>query len=154
VGMQSPHAVQAGAKLCPHAVQARAKLCHHAVQARAQLCPHAVQARAKLYPHAVQARAKLWRTWGAALSMLPVGGPAIWGNVSWAPDDDDKVVAERRTLGTMVASVATNQPQLISNSEVNSSNTTKEEWQGLTATLRSYWDKPTSSESTGPEVLD
>eukprot|EP00891_Asterochloris_glomerata_P002292 jgi/Astpho2/2292/e_gw1.00040.193.1_t len=34
-------------------------------------------------------RANLFRTWGSLHGMLPVGGPAIWGNGTWAPDDDD-----------------------------------------------------------------
>ncbi|EIE21902.1 Lecithin:cholesterol acyltransferase [Coccomyxa subellipsoidea C-169] len=32
-------------------------------------------------------RVKLFRTWGSAMGMLPVGGPDIWGNTTWAPDD-------------------------------------------------------------------
>ena len=32
-------------------------------------------------------RAKLFRTWGSLIGMLPVGGPAIWGDRTWAPDD-------------------------------------------------------------------
>ena len=32
-------------------------------------------------------RAKLFRSWGSLIGMLPVGGPAIWGNRTWAPDD-------------------------------------------------------------------
>ena len=38
-------------------------------------------------------RAKLFRTWGSLIGMLPVGGPAIWGNATWAPDDT-KVMKE------------------------------------------------------------
>ena len=34
-------------------------------------------------------RANLFRTWGSLHGMLPVGGPAIWGNGTWAPDDDE-----------------------------------------------------------------
>ena len=32
-------------------------------------------------------RVNLFRTWGAGVGMLPVGGPDIWGNTTWAPDD-------------------------------------------------------------------
>jgi len=44
-------------------------------------------------------RAALFRTWGAGIGMLPVGGSAIWGNESWAPDDTDELRAENRTYG-------------------------------------------------------
>lgn len=32
-------------------------------------------------------RARLFRSWGSLIGMLPVGGPNIWGNGTWAPDD-------------------------------------------------------------------
>ena len=36
---------------------------------------------------------------GASLGMLPVGGDDIWGNCSWAPDDDDRIREKGRTRG-------------------------------------------------------
>ena len=44
-------------------------------------------------------RAALFRTWGAGIGMLPVGGPAIWGNKSWAPDDTDEMREKNETFG-------------------------------------------------------
>lgn len=32
-------------------------------------------------------RAATFRTWGSAIQMLPVGGRAVWGDVTGAPDD-------------------------------------------------------------------
>eukprot|EP00127_Corallochytrium_limacisporum_P001329 Clim_evm19s51 gene=Clim_evmTU19s51 len=32
-------------------------------------------------------RRSLWQTWGSLHLMMPVGGEAIWGNHTWAPDD-------------------------------------------------------------------
>lgn len=34
-------------------------------------------------------RAKLFRTWAGSASMTIKGGEAIWGNLTWAPDDED-----------------------------------------------------------------
>ncbi len=34
-------------------------------------------------------RAKLFRTWAGGASMLIKGGEDIWGNATWAPDDED-----------------------------------------------------------------
>jgi len=31
-------------------------------------------------------RLGLWRTWGSLLSILPVGGESIWGNLTYTPD--------------------------------------------------------------------
>lgn len=44
-------------------------------------------------------RARLFRTWGAGIGMLPVGGQAIWGNQTWAPDDTDEMRAKNLTFG-------------------------------------------------------
>ena len=44
-------------------------------------------------------RAQLFRTWGSVLALLPVGGPKVWGNGSWAPDDDDIVRSHGRSYG-------------------------------------------------------
>lgn len=33
-------------------------------------------------------RAKLFRTWAGSASMMIKGGETIWGNLTWAPDDD------------------------------------------------------------------
>ena len=32
-------------------------------------------------------RTRLFRSWGGSLGMLPIGGAAVWGNASGAPDD-------------------------------------------------------------------
>lgn len=34
-------------------------------------------------------RAKLFRTWAGSASMVIKGGEAVWGNETWAPDDDE-----------------------------------------------------------------
>lgn len=34
-------------------------------------------------------RAKLFRTWAGSASMMIKGGDTIWGNLTWAPDDDE-----------------------------------------------------------------
>ncbi len=44
-------------------------------------------------------RARLFRSWGAGIGMLPVGGQAIWGNQTWAPDDTDEMHAKNLTFG-------------------------------------------------------
>lgn len=44
-------------------------------------------------------RTRLWRSWGASYAMLPVGGSAVWGNASWAPDDTPDMRAAGRTYG-------------------------------------------------------
>eukprot|EP00198_Chlamydomonas_reinhardtii_P010411 XP_001699748.1 lecithin:cholesterol acyltransferase [Chlamydomonas reinhardtii] len=49
------------------------------------------------------ARTRVWRSWGASYAMLPVGGPGVWGNASWAPDDTPEMRANRRTFGSMVS---------------------------------------------------
>lgn len=33
-------------------------------------------------------RARLFRTWAGSASMIIKGGDAVWGNTTWAPDDD------------------------------------------------------------------
>ncbi|KXZ46616.1 hypothetical protein GPECTOR_42g827 [Gonium pectorale] len=48
-------------------------------------------------------RTRVWRTWGASYAMLPVGGPRVWGNASWAPDDSPEMRAAKRTYGAMVS---------------------------------------------------
>ncbi|GIL59571.1 hypothetical protein Vafri_14322, partial [Volvox africanus] len=48
-------------------------------------------------------RTRVWRTWGASYAMLPVGGPRVWGNSSWAPDDTPEMREEKRTYGAMVS---------------------------------------------------
>lgn len=52
-----------------------------------------------------QARTKVWRSWGASMAMLPVGGPEVWGNSTWAPDDDEKIKSSGRTRGVMLAAI-------------------------------------------------
>jgi hypothetical protein len=44
-------------------------------------------------------RVRLFRTWGSGIGMLPIGGPAVWGNVSWAPDDTPEMAANNLTFG-------------------------------------------------------
>lgn len=51
----------------------------------------------KLVP--ARRRAALFRTWGAGIGMLPVGGDAVWGNISWAPDDTEEMRANNYTFG-------------------------------------------------------
>lgn len=52
-------------------------------------------------------RADLWRTWGSCLTMLPLGGTKIWGNATWAPDDDDDIRKTGRSYGAFISSVST-----------------------------------------------
>jgi len=49
-----------------------------------------------------QARARLFRTWGSLLAMNPVGGPKIWGNGTWAPDDSPEMAASNLTYGALI----------------------------------------------------
>ncbi len=51
----------------------------------AQLGSFAAVMTERLMPRST--RARLFRSWGSLISMLPVGGPNIWGNGTWAPDD-------------------------------------------------------------------
>jgi hypothetical protein len=53
------------------------------------------------------AHPQLARTWGSLHAMLPVGGPKIWGNVTWAPDDvaAPNLTAAGRSLGGVIARV-------------------------------------------------
>ena len=44
-------------------------------------------------------RVKLFRTWGSGLGMLPIGGPAVWGNSTWAPDDTEEMKENNQTYG-------------------------------------------------------
>ena len=44
-------------------------------------------------------RVKLFRTWGSGLGMLPIGGPAVWGNSTWAPDDTTEMKDKNVTYG-------------------------------------------------------
>ena len=44
-------------------------------------------------------RVRLFRTWGSGLGMLPNGGPSIWGNTSWAPDDTPEMRGNGSTFG-------------------------------------------------------
>ncbi|KAL6754080.1 Lecithin:cholesterol acyltransferase-domain-containing protein [Haematococcus lacustris] len=66
----------------------------------AQLGPLASYLTANLVPR--ESRAKLFRSWASLMAMMPVGGPKIWGNVSWAPDDTPEMRAAGRSYGTMV----------------------------------------------------
>jgi len=42
---------------------------------------------------------QLFRTWGSVMAMLPVGGSKVWGNATFAPDDDDDIKAAGRSYG-------------------------------------------------------
>lgn len=42
---------------------------------------------------------QLFRTWGSVLAMLPIGGPKVWGNATFAPDDDPQITAAGRSYG-------------------------------------------------------
>ena len=44
-------------------------------------------------------RSRLFRTWGSLIGMLPVGGPNIWGNGTWAPDDTPAMRAANESHG-------------------------------------------------------
>ena len=44
-------------------------------------------------------RVKLFRTWGSGLGMLPIGGPAVWGNSTRAPDDTEEMKRMNLTYG-------------------------------------------------------
>jgi hypothetical protein len=48
-------------------------------------------------------RTVVWRTWGSAVGMLPIGGTAIWGNATWAPDDIAANLTTGRSLGCVLA---------------------------------------------------
>eukprot|EP00879_Flechtneria_rotunda_P012648 GHRR01013206.1.p1 GENE.GHRR01013206.1~~GHRR01013206.1.p1 ORF type:complete len:750 (+),score=225.44 GHRR01013206.1:937-3186(+) len=52
-----------------------------------------------------QSRAALFRTWGSAMAMMPVGGPKVWGNATFAPDDDANITAAGRSYGGIIALV-------------------------------------------------
>lgn len=47
-------------------------------------------------------RAGLFRTWGSLQTMLPVGGPKVWGNATHAPDDPPELRAAGRSLGALL----------------------------------------------------
>ncbi|KAK9918842.1 hypothetical protein WJX75_007445 [Coccomyxa subellipsoidea] len=47
-------------------------------------------------------RVKLFRTWGSAMGMLPVGGPDIWGNTTWAPDDTPEMTKQNVSFGPLI----------------------------------------------------
>lgn len=44
-------------------------------------------------------RAHLFRSWGSLIGMLPVGGPNIWGNTTWAPDDSPAMAERKESHG-------------------------------------------------------
>jgi hypothetical protein len=50
-------------------------------------------------PITTHTHTQLFRTWGSVLAMLPVGGPKVWGNATFAPDDDDGIRAAGRSYG-------------------------------------------------------
>ncbi|KAL0043739.1 hypothetical protein WJX82_004801 [Trebouxia sp. C0006] len=48
-------------------------------------------------------RSRLFRTWGSLIGMLPVGGPNIWGNGTWAPDDTPAMRAANESHGSFIS---------------------------------------------------
>jgi phospholipid:diacylglycerol acyltransferase len=44
-------------------------------------------------------RTAIWRTWGSPLGMLPIGGENIWGNATYAADDDDRAWNQNTSFG-------------------------------------------------------
>lgn len=44
-------------------------------------------------------RTALWRTWGSLMGMLPVGGPDLWGNHTWSPEDTEEMIGNRTSYG-------------------------------------------------------
>ena len=44
-------------------------------------------------------RAHMFRSWGSVIGMLPAGGNAVWGNLSWAPDDSSPMKKADATYG-------------------------------------------------------
>lgn len=48
-------------------------------------------------------RTSLFRSWGAMMSMLPVGGRAVWGDERGAPDDTRALREAGRTHGWVAA---------------------------------------------------
>lgn len=49
-----------------------------------------------------KARAALFRTWGSMVQMQPVGGAAVWGNATWAPDNTPALRAAGASAGALV----------------------------------------------------
>ena len=48
------------------------------------------------------ARSRLFRSWGGSLGMVPLGGAAVWGNASSAPDDGAAMRVEGVSFGAML----------------------------------------------------
>lgn len=44
-------------------------------------------------------RTALFRSWPSMMSLLPVGGTAVWGSASGAPDDVPAILEAGRTYG-------------------------------------------------------
>ena len=38
-------------------------------------------------------------SWGSLIGMLPQGGNRVWGNATWAPDDNDAMREAGATYG-------------------------------------------------------
>ncbi|KAK9839349.1 hypothetical protein WJX84_008799 [Apatococcus fuscideae] len=49
-----------------------------------------------------KARTSLFRSWGSSIGMLPVGGPGIWGNHTWSPEDTPKMQKDGVSYGPMI----------------------------------------------------
>lgn len=73
--------------------------CAHAGEMRdtAELGSMAGVMTERLMPRNI--RANLFRSWGSLIGMLPVGGPNIWGNTTWAPDDSPAMAEKNETHG-------------------------------------------------------
>ncbi len=45
------------------------------------------------------ARMQLFRSWGSSIGLLPIGGPAVWGNHTWAPEDTPDMLGNGLSFG-------------------------------------------------------
>ncbi|KAK9802858.1 hypothetical protein WJX73_009777 [Symbiochloris irregularis] len=65
-------------------------------------------------------RTWLFRTWGAGIGMLPNGGPRIWGNATWAPDDTDEMREHNHTFGAFMIENQLNKTMLAEKEAIRS----------------------------------
>lgn len=47
-------------------------------------------------------RAHMFRSWGSVIGMLPGGGNKVWGNLTWAPDDNKPMKTAMSTYGAFL----------------------------------------------------